>query len=93
MNGKKKKLLVKPAHTVWKKGSGLIEKIDNSTGELMCLVEVPAEYETVKTKVLVSPETTQTISIPAEYETVKVKKVATAATTKTIEIPAEYKTS
>lgn len=86
------KLLVKPAHTVWKKGSGLIEKLDNSTGELMCLVEVPAEYKTVKTKVLVSAETTQTVEIPAEYETVKVKKVASAATTRTIEIPAEYKT-
>ena len=87
---KEEKVIVKPAHNVWKKGNGLIEKIDNSTGELMCLVEVPAEYETIKTKVLVSSETTRTETIPAEYETVKVKKVATVATTKTTEIPAEY---
>lgn len=36
------KVLVKAAHTVWKKGRGPIEKVDNSTGEIMCLVEVPA---------------------------------------------------
>jgi len=89
---KTEKILEKPAHTVWKKGKGEIEKVDNSTGEIMCLVEVPAVYKTVKKRVLVSPETTKTITIPAEYKTVKVKKVATPATTRTIEIPAEYKT-
>ena len=26
-----------PAHTVWKRGRGPIEKVDNSTGEIMCL--------------------------------------------------------
>ena len=36
------RVVVKPAHTVWKKGNGPIEKVDNITGEIMCLVEVPA---------------------------------------------------
>jgi DNA repair exonuclease SbcCD ATPase subunit len=37
-------VLVEEAHTTWKKGRGLIEKIDNTTGEIMCLVEIPAAY-------------------------------------------------
>ena len=41
------KILVKPAYTTWKKGRGPIEKMNSSTGEIMCLVEVPAEYKTV----------------------------------------------
>ena len=85
-------VMVKPAATVWKKGGGLIEKIDNTTGELMCLVETPAVYKTVRKKVMVTPPTTRTIEIPAEYETVKKKVVLKPPTTRTIEIPAEYKT-
>jgi hypothetical protein len=84
--------LVKPAETVWKKGRGPIEKIDNTTGEIMCLVEVPAVYETVKKNVMVAPPTTREIAIPAEYETVKKRVMVKPPTTRTIEIPAVYKT-
>ena len=85
-------LLVKPAQTVWKKGRGPIERIDNATGEIMCLVEIPAVYETVKKKVMVSPPTTKEIEIPAEYKTIKKKVMVKKPTTRTIEIPAEYNT-
>jgi hypothetical protein len=86
------KVLVRPAETVWKKGRGLIEKVDNTTGEIMCLVEIPAVYRTVKKRVMVSPPTTRTIEIPAEYKTVKRKVMIKPPATRTIEIPAEYKT-
>lgn len=86
------KILVKPAETVWKKGRGPIEKMDNATGEIMCLVEVPAVYQTVKRKVMVSPPATREIPIPAEYETVRKKVMVKPPTTRTIEIPAVYKT-
>lgn len=86
------KILEKAAHTIWKKGSGEIEKIDNSTGEIMCLVEVPATYRTVTSRVQVSPPATRTIEIPAEYKTIKVKTEATAPSTRSITIPAEYQT-
>jgi hypothetical protein len=33
--------------TRWEKGRGLVEKVNNFTGEIMCLEEVPAEYQTV----------------------------------------------
>jgi len=68
-------VLIKEAHTVWKKGRGLIEKVDDTTGEIMCLVEVPAQYKTVRKRVLVNPATVKEVTIPAEYKTVKVKKL------------------
>ncbi|MEM7466846.1 MAG: peptidoglycan-binding domain-containing protein, partial [Pseudomonadota bacterium] len=88
------RLLVKPEHTVWKKGtnSGSITRIDDTTGEIMCLVTVPAEYRTVSKRVMVSAATTKEVGIPAEYKTVKRKVQKTAPTTRTVEIPAEYKT-
>lgn len=85
-------VLVKPAHTVWKKGEGPIQKVDQATGEIMCLVEVPAEYETVRTKVQIAPPTTREVAIPAEYKTVKKQVVTKPASTRTIDIPAKYKT-
>jgi hypothetical protein len=86
------KVLVKPAHTIWKKGRGPIERIDNATGEIMCLVEVPATYRTVKKKVMSNPPGTLEVAVPAEYQTLKKKVMVKPATTRKIEIPAEYKT-
>jgi len=85
-------LLVKPATTMWKKGRGPIERIDDMTGEIMCRVEVPAEYRTVRKRVLLSEARTETIDIPAEYETFRVKKLFREAEERRIEIPAEYQT-
>ncbi len=84
-------VLVRPAETVWKKGRGPIERVDNATGEIMCLVEEPAVYKTVRKRVETSPETTREIAIPAEYETVRKRVVKKPATTRKVEIPAEYR--
>lgn len=86
------KVLVSPATTEWKKGRGLVERIDNTTGEIMCLVEIPAKYKTVSRKVLKTPASVKTIEIPAEYATQKVRKVIEPATEMREEIPAEYET-
>ncbi len=86
------RIMDKAAHTVWKKGTGPIQKIDESTGEIMCLVEVPATYKTISKQVLKTPASTRTRDIAAEYRTVTKRVVATEATTKTIEIPAKYST-
>ena len=48
------KVLVSPATTMWKAGRGPVQRIDNSTGEIMCLVEVPAKYKSVTRKVIKS---------------------------------------
>lgn len=85
------KVLVKPGYTTWKKGRGLIEKVDNATGELMCLIEVPPEYKIVKKRVIDTAPTTKVVEVPAEYKTVKKRVVAEAARVETSKIPAEYK--
>lgn len=85
-------VLVTPATTRWVKGRGLVEKVNNFTGEIMCLKEFPAEYRTVSRQVLTAPATTQKVQIPAEYQTVKVRKLISASKEKVIPIPAEYQT-
>ncbi len=85
------KVLDKPAHQVWKKGTGAIQKIDESTGEIMCLVDIPATYKTVKKQVLKTPETTKVVEIPAEYTTVKVQELVEPAKEERTKVPAEYR--
>ena len=62
------------------------------TGELLCLVEEPAQFKTVSRTVLVSPATTKTVTSPAEYKTVEVTELVTAAQEKRTPIPEEYGT-
>lgn len=81
-------VLIKPVYTAWKKGKGEIEKVDNSTGEIMCLVEYPAVYETVTKQVIDTPASSQETKIPAVYKTIERKVVDTPATTKEVVIPA-----
>lgn len=85
-------IVVKPAQTVWKKGRGPVERVDNATGEIMCLVEEPAVTKTVRKKVLKTAATTKTVEIPADYTTVKKQVLQSAPATRTINVPAEYKT-
>jgi hypothetical protein len=92
------RVLVRPAYTVWKRSSELTaaeraeQKIDPSAGDILCLVEVPAEYTTVTREVLATPATTREIEVPAEYRTVTVRKMVTPERQTKIEIPAEYDT-
>lgn len=81
-----------PAHTVWKPGRGPIEVVDNSTGEIMCLVDVPATYKSVQKRVLRTPGTTREVTQPAEYTTVRKRVVKTPATVREVEDPAVYET-
>ena len=82
----------KPAHTTWKKGTGPIQKIDETTGEIMCLVEVPATFKTVKKRVLKKKASTSVQEIPAVYDTVEKRVIATQPSTRKVAVPAVYKT-
>ena len=92
------RILVRSAYTVWKRSSELTaaeraqQAIEPGAGDILCLVEVPAEYKTVTSEVLVTPATTREVPVPAEYATVKKTVLKTPATTREIEVPAEYKT-
>ncbi|MEZ5650408.1 MAG: peptidoglycan-binding domain-containing protein [Burkholderiaceae bacterium] len=85
------KVLVKAGYTTWKKGRGPIQKIDETTGEIMCLVEVPPVYDTVSKTVEVSPEQVREELVPAVYRTVRKQVMVSAAESRPVEIPAEYK--
>ena len=86
------KVLVTPAHDVWKVGRGLFEKIDTSTGEIMCRVTVPAVYKDVTTQVEISPASTGERIVPAKYTTIKRQVMKSPPKTIKKVIPAVYKT-
>jgi len=91
---KKVRVMVKPARTVWKKGeSSSITRV-SASGEVMCLVEIPAEYDVITKRELVSAETTREEVVPAVTRTIerrvvdepaKVQKKMIPAVTKTVE--------
>ena len=98
-------VLVRPAYTTWKPGAGLFGRgaaglgttnagdgVQVSTGELLCKVEVPAQYDTVSRTRLVSPERTEARVIPAVYETVTREVVETPAQVVEEVIPAVFDT-
>ncbi len=86
------RIMDKPAHTTWRKGTGPIQKIDETTGEIMCLVEIPASFKSVKKRVLKTPATTRVQEIPAVYNTIEKSVIATNATTRKVAVPAVFKT-
>lgn len=63
-----------------------------SDDEVMCLVEVPAEYKTVTHRVEKTAATTREVEIPAAYKTVTRQVVDQAATTREIDVPEVTKT-
>ena len=89
---KTEKLLVEKEKTVWKKGANPATKLDGATGEIMCLVKVPAVYKTIKKRVVKTPATTKVVEIPAVTKTIKIKKLVTAAKVETVTIPEVKKT-
>jgi hypothetical protein len=84
-------IMVRPPQKVWKKGRGLIERVDNATGEIMCLVEVPAEFKTIRKRVLKSPATTREVEAPPEYMTITREVLVRPETTHRVKEPAEHK--
>lgn len=86
------KVLVADAYSTWKRGKGAIQKLDDSTGEIMCLVEVPAQYKTVQTKVVDVPAHTKEVVTPAVYKTITTKETDAPARTQEVVTPAVYKT-
>ncbi len=85
------RVLVEEARVVWKKGRGAVEKIDNMSGDIMCLVEVPAVYKTVEKTVMKSAPASKMIEVPAKFENVRVRKLVEPAQQVRIEIPAKFR--
>ncbi|WP_309381943.1 peptidoglycan-binding domain-containing protein [Cerasicoccus frondis] len=86
------KVLVRPATKVWMDGEVEVENPNELTGDIVCLVEKPAEYQTVTRQVVDQPTRTEVKQIPAQYKTVQKQVMVSAATTREITIPAQYDT-
>ncbi len=91
------KVLVEPAKKVWKRGRSFLSqavatRFDPNTGDILCLVEVPAKYKTIRKKVMVQPPIVKEVEIPPVYKTVTKKVLVKPARTKEVEIPPVYKT-
>lgn len=85
------KKLVREAYTSWVPGTQTnIQRFDATTGQIMCLIEVPAEYQTITRQVLKSPAAVRYEDIPAEYQMVSKTVLKTPTTTTTVQVPAEY---
>jgi len=56
----------------------------------MCLVEIPARYETLTKTVLDKQSSTKTIQVPAVYKTINIRRLVKPATETRISIEPEY---
>lgn len=89
------RVLVKPAVWAWKKASegasSSVRRV-NENGEVLCLVETPAQYENVTRERVKTPATTRERQIEAVTRKVQRQVLKTPATTREVEVPAEYQT-
>ena len=94
-------MLVRPAYTTWKPGRGLFGRAagsasDNgseiSTGELICRVEVPAEYRNVTRQRIARAASTEQRVIPAKTQTITKQVIDQEGRWEDQIIPAEYRT-
>ncbi len=85
------KVLVEEEKTVWKKGQNPATKLTGATGEIMCLVKVPAKYKTIKKQVVKTPAHTEVKTIPAKTKTIEVKKMVKEPKTEIVTVPAVTK--
>lgn len=67
-----------------------LTKLDTRSGQLLCLVEEPAEYQEITRRVLVSEASTRRVEIPAEYETVRRQEMVRPPQVVKREVPAQY---
>lgn len=85
-------VMEKPARQIWKPGRGVVERVDEVTGEILCLVEEPASYKTVERKELARPASKRYEDVPAEYANVTKTVVKTPESVREVQVPAEYST-
>ncbi|MCK5896381.1 MAG: hypothetical protein KAG20_06220 [Cocleimonas sp.] len=88
----KKRVMIKPSYLTWKKGKGLITRIDHTTGEILCRVKIPAVYIDRNQRQLVRPAHKVKKIHPALYKQQKTRKLLSPAQFKTITTPARYTT-
>jgi hypothetical protein len=90
---------ISPQRSEWQRvseidaGGNILDTRVGSTGELMCLVEIPASYETFERQELVEPATTITVEVePPVYRMVEKTVLVTPEMTREVPIAPVYRT-
>jgi len=86
------RVLDRPEQITWKKGRGPIEKIDNVTGEILCLVVEPATYKTINRTIVKNPASTRSVDVPPTFKTIRKQVVDRPAEVRKLSVPAEFST-
>ena len=94
------RVMVRPAYVTWKPGTGLLGRAttvnaaatSSGAGELLCRVEVPAQYAQVRRARVARPEYTTTRTIPAVNRQVSLQQLVTPAKLEPRLVPAVYRT-
>lgn len=88
-------VIEQPARMVWKRGvigGGVATRIDENTGEIMCLVEEPAKMKTITRRVLKAPPMSQEVPVPAAYSTVTRRVIDRPAEVRRVLVPEQRAT-
>lgn len=85
------RVMVRPAYVTWKPGTGVFGRAA-ANGELLCRVEVPAEYATIQRRRVTAPETTRTRVIPAVMRNQTRQELVTPARVEDRAVAAVYRT-
>lgn len=85
-------VLVRPAYQAWQRCTQPVERIENSTGEVMCFQTVPAEFRTIRTQVLREPARLDTRVIPRKTKRVKVRVMVEPPRQRVVQIPPKTQT-
>jgi Putative peptidoglycan binding domain len=86
------RVMVRPAYVTWKPGTGLFGRAGAGQGELLCRVEVPAEFAQVQRRRLVSPERVEMRTIPAVTRSETRQEIAVPARVEDRPVAAVYRT-
>jgi hypothetical protein len=92
------RVMVRPAYVTWKAGANLFGRTAGATaasaggpGDLLCRVEVPAQYAQVQRRRVVKPESVASRTIPAVTRQVVRQELVTPARVEQRAVPAEYR--
>ena len=86
------RVLEQPARTVWKRGNGPIQRIDNATGDILCLVEEPAVYKTIQRRVLRQAADVREVPVPGQTALVSKQVIDRPAEVRRVVVPEQLGT-
>lgn len=85
----REQVLERPARQVWRRGSGPVQRIDQATGDLYCLVEEPAVYRTVTRRVAKAPTGLKRVVVPEQLGQRPATRLVAPATAERVREPAQ----